>query len=89
MDKLERASNKTWTPIRNVAERYNIHVRTIERWIEDPALLFPKPLYIRGRRYFKTAEIQAWEDLQPDRLGSTKATHPPNQKLPSSLRAAV
>ena len=63
MNNLERAHNNTRTPMRNVAERYDVHVRTIERWIEDPALCFPKPMYIRGRRYFKTAELQAWEEL--------------------------
>ena len=63
MNKPEHAPNNTRTPIRNVAERYDVHVRTIERWIEDPALRFPKPMYIRGRRYFKTAELQAWEEL--------------------------
>ena len=75
--------------MRDVAARYNVHVRIIERWIADPMLSFPKPLYIRGRRYFKAGELKAWEDLQPDRLGSAKAPQPPNQKATSSLRASV
>lgn len=41
----------------SVAERYGVVVRTIERWIKDPALGFPKPIYIRRHRYFNTAEI--------------------------------
>ena len=33
---------------------------TIWRWLHDPNLGFPKPHYIRGRRYWAEAEILAW-----------------------------
>ena len=52
--------------MRDVAARYHVHVRTIERWVEDPALEFPKPLYIRRRRYIKAGDLMAWEEIQPD-----------------------
>ena len=66
-------SNHTRIPVPKVAERYGVHVRTIERWIEDPELQFPRPVYIRRRRYIKADELRAWEELQPDGLG-----RPPN-----------
>ena len=56
-------------PMRDLAARYGVHVRTIERWIGDPKLGFPQPLYIRKRRYIRASDLQAWEELQPDRLG--------------------
>jgi len=30
------------------------------RWLNDPALNFPKPLYIQRRRYWREAEVMAW-----------------------------
>ena len=30
------------------------------RWLQDPELDFPKPIYIARRRYWREAEILAW-----------------------------
>jgi hypothetical protein len=35
--------------------------RTIERWLDTDALGFPQPLVINRRRYFRVAELIAWE----------------------------
>ncbi|WP_282129026.1 helix-turn-helix transcriptional regulator, partial [Roseobacter litoralis] len=32
------------------------------RWLNDPALNFPKPIYIARRRYWKEADVLAWLD---------------------------
>ncbi len=48
-------------PIGDVAKRYGRHVRSIERWIDDPQLDFPRPITIRRRRYILAAELLAWE----------------------------
>ena len=56
-------------PMRDLAARYGVHVRTIERWMADPELGFPQPLYIRRRRYIRASDLQAWEELRPDQLG--------------------
>lgn len=32
-------------------------VRTIDRWINDPRMNFPKPIYIGQRRFFLASEI--------------------------------
>ena len=37
---------------------------TIWRWLNDPALNFPQPIYIARRRYWKEADIVAWLDAQ-------------------------
>jgi hypothetical protein len=41
--------------------RYDISPLTLWRWTRDPKLCFPIPLVINRRRFFKRAEIEAWE----------------------------
>ncbi len=36
-------------------------VRTIDRWIDDPRMNFPKPIYIGKRRFFLASEIAAFK----------------------------
>ena len=35
---------------------------TLWRWIEDEALNFPKPIYIRRRRFWRQSEIQKFKE---------------------------
>jgi hypothetical protein len=49
---------------RQVAQRYDVSVRTLERWDLKPELGFPKPIRINGRRYRDLAELEAWERAQ-------------------------
>jgi hypothetical protein len=51
-------------PIRFVCERYNVVGRTIARWELDEQLGFPKPTIIRTRRYWREADLVAWERAQ-------------------------
>lgn len=37
---------------------------TLWRWLNDPALNFPKPIYIGRRRYWREADVSAWLDAQ-------------------------
>ncbi|CAM5420046.1 hypothetical protein FALB51S_02492 [Frigidibacter albus] len=39
---------------------------TLWRWLADPDLAFPKPVYIGRRRYFREAEIFAWIEAQAE-----------------------
>jgi hypothetical protein len=48
-------------PRRLVAERYNVNVRTIVRWENDPALRFPQPIEINKRQYYREAELTVFE----------------------------
>ena len=48
-------------PAPKVAEQFGITRRTLSRWIIDPALLFPRPVEINKRLYFKQHEIDAWK----------------------------
>ena len=45
-----------------VAERYgNVDVRTIDRWLADPALKFPRPVFINNRPYWDEKDLEKWE----------------------------
>jgi predicted DNA-binding transcriptional regulator AlpA len=48
----------------DVLKRYGIHETTLWRWLRDPDLAyvgFPRPLRIRGRRYWLLHELEEWE----------------------------
>lgn len=47
--------------IADVAERYGKTIRTIERWIADEKLGFPKPIVINKRRFFRASELQQFD----------------------------
>ena len=48
---------------RDVETRYGgVSRNTLFRWQRDPELEFPRPVVIRGRRYWRIEELAAWED---------------------------
>jgi predicted DNA-binding transcriptional regulator AlpA len=61
-------SNKK-LPTRAVMTRYDVSDRTIDRWTADETLGFPKPFYIRRRRYWREEDL----DLFDKRLMQTEA----------------
>lgn len=36
------------------------------RWLNDPALAFPRPVYIQKRRFWREADIFAWLDARAE-----------------------
>ncbi|WFU44200.1 DNA-binding protein [Bradyrhizobium sp. CB82] len=48
-------------PTRQVAARYNVTLRSIDRWIRDPELGFPKPIQINTRNYFDEVELDDFD----------------------------
>jgi predicted DNA-binding transcriptional regulator AlpA len=46
---------------------------TIWRWLNDPSLNFPKPVYIGRRRYWVESEVVAWLNSQPSEMKSPEA----------------
>jgi predicted DNA-binding transcriptional regulator AlpA len=50
-----------------VEARYGVAAMTIWRWLRDPALNFPKPVWIRTRRLWRESDLIAWERAQPAR----------------------
>ncbi|QFT62070.1 AlpA family transcriptional regulator [Roseivivax sp. THAF30] len=35
---------------------------TLHRWLNDPAMDFPRPIYLGQRRYWREADVIAWLD---------------------------
>ena len=48
-------------PDRDVARRYGVSVRTVERWSANPGLGFPAAIYIRHRRYRSVNALDQWD----------------------------
>jgi predicted DNA-binding transcriptional regulator AlpA len=55
-------SPKRLIPDPQVCRRYNVTPMTIWRWDRDPRLGFPKPIYIRGRKYRDERELDAFDE---------------------------
>jgi predicted DNA-binding transcriptional regulator AlpA len=55
-------TRKRYMGTRQVRFRYGgKSQRTIDRWIVNPDLHFPKPCIINGRRFWDEADLAAWE----------------------------
>jgi predicted DNA-binding transcriptional regulator AlpA len=57
----KKAQAQTFATGSQIRIRYGISDMTLWRWAHDPALGFPRPVYINRRRYWRLAEVEAWE----------------------------
>jgi predicted DNA-binding transcriptional regulator AlpA len=48
-------------PARQVWQRYGVCSMTLGRWLADPRMAFPKPVYLGRLRYWKIGDLEAWE----------------------------
>jgi len=48
-----------------VAKRYGVTPMTFYRWLDNPDLAFPRPLYIGRFRYWRQSELIEWERSRP------------------------
>jgi predicted DNA-binding transcriptional regulator AlpA len=58
---FDRLSHDRLVGARQLQIRYGVSDMSIWRWLNDQSLNFPKPIYIRRRRFWKLAELEAWE----------------------------
>jgi hypothetical protein len=49
---------------RRVCQRYDVCDRTLDRWLLDPKLKFPKPMFVNKRRYFDENELDEFDRRQ-------------------------
>jgi hypothetical protein len=63
-----------WIKRRKTAERYDVSVRTIERWEVDPKLNYPKSMIRNGRRYDSEEALDAWD---AECAAAGRVTRPP------------
>ena len=45
-----------------VCRRYGVSSMTLYRWDHDPELNFPKPIYIRGRKYRPADRLDEFDE---------------------------
>lgn len=55
---------KQWLVLRNLKTRYRCSAMTVYRWVKNPDLDFPKPIYLGRVRYWDADEIAEWEAKQ-------------------------
>lgn len=53
--------NSRRIPNKAVAERYGVGVKTIDNWLADDELGFPKPLVINSRKYYVEDELDEFD----------------------------
>lgn len=59
------APDPGYLPARRVWERYGITSMSLHRWVNDPALNFPRPMYFGRFRFWRLSELEEWERRQP------------------------
>ena len=52
--------NETLIPDREVRRRLGVSTTTIWRWQQDESVGFPPAIYIRGRRFRDSEQLEAW-----------------------------
>jgi hypothetical protein len=60
-------------PSRMVQQRYSVSDRTLDRWLRDPKMGFPEPVYINRRRYFEEAELDDFDRAAARRVAAGSA----------------
>jgi predicted DNA-binding transcriptional regulator AlpA len=58
---------------KQVCERYQITDRTLDRWLANPSMEFPRPLVINTRRYFSDPDLTAWERRRREAAAAKEA----------------
>jgi predicted DNA-binding transcriptional regulator AlpA len=62
---LPRANATIYLTSAQVCARYGgMSDMSLSRWLNDDELGFPKPIRINGRRFWKEADLAAWDDDQ-------------------------
>jgi hypothetical protein len=55
-------TSRALLPASKVRLRYGVSFRTLDRWVADQALGFPRPVVISNRRYFRVADLEEFEN---------------------------
>ena len=62
------ASTNAFLTSTQVAARYgSVSQMTIWRWLRDKERNFPQPIYLGRRRFWRLADLEAWEAEQAGR----------------------
>jgi hypothetical protein len=61
LDPYAREAREQYVPTRKVAQRYNTTIMSIERWLRNPEMDFPQPVYFGPRRFWRLSDLVRWE----------------------------
>jgi predicted DNA-binding transcriptional regulator AlpA len=61
-----------------VRKRFGIAASSLQRWLHDETMGFPKPVVIRKKWYFKESDLIAWEDKRRLDFSASGDTAPGN-----------
>jgi len=64
MPTVAQSSPDDLLPAAHVLKRFGVSDMTLHRWLTNPKLNFPQPIRINARRYWRVAELQAFESRQ-------------------------
>ncbi len=60
-----KPETSTYLPGRQVWERYGVTAMSLHRWVRDPDMRFPEPIYIGRHRFWLLADLEGWERTRP------------------------
>ena len=61
VEEIRKLQDDYYLPARKVWERYGKTSMTLHRWLHDPGMNFPKPVYFGRFRYWKLSWLEEWE----------------------------
>ena len=62
-----------YLPAGRVRSRYGVSDMALWRWLRNERLGFPRPIRINNRRFWKLADLEAWEATRT--TGTEEAPH--------------
>ena len=65
--------NDVFLPAGRVRQRYGVSDMSLYRWLRDAELSFPKPIYIGRYRYWRLADLLAFEQSRHQQGGANAA----------------
>ena len=65
-----QTTSKKFLTASTLKKRYDISDITLDRWIKNEKLAFPRPMVVNRKRYFDEADIIEWERLNIRKVGA-------------------
>ena len=90
MTSNSQISGDRFLPTSEVCRRYHVCDRTIERWLADDRLGFPKPMVVNRRRYWSAESLHEFERRLPvlSRQEAAGSSALANERTPASIGGA-
>ncbi len=63
-----KSAEREFLPARRVWERYAVCSMTLNRWVQSETLNFPQPTYFGRLRFWRLADLEAWERQQAAKI---------------------